>query len=428
VFEIVLLSCMLVMLVVSGACSATETALFGLTQADRTALAARHPHAHRAASHAMRSPRGTLITILVLNTTVNVTYFVFSSLLSGRSGSAGGAAAIGVASLVAIIALGEVLPKLLANAHRVAFSIVLAPIVVAAARAMGPLRVLLDSGVVAPLARVLVPREQPPALRTDELESLLEAAGAEGLIEREDHRLLGDVVALNQLRVRDVMTPRGDMPWVDARAGARDVADEARRSRRATLAVCEVSPDEGVIGLVKVREALGVAATRAERTWDLRKLIAPPAFVPDRSRMDRLLEFFRESRTDTAICVDETGAVTGMVALDDVIRALGFAPIEGGTREHERVERVGPGQWIVSGRLPVHDWADLFGAGADAASIDRRASTVAGLVLVGLGRLPSVGDEVLIGRLRLRVESMAGRSVERVLVTLAEGATSPDNP
>lgn len=426
--EIILIACMAVLLLVSGACSATETALFGLTQADRAALARDHPHAHRAAILLMKRPRGALITILVINTAANVAFFVLSSLLTARADSGLVAAAIGLASVTAALMIGEVVPKLLANGHRVVFTVVLAPLVLGASAALGPLRVILDSGVVGPLARVLVPREQPPALRTEELEALLEAAGAEGLIEREDHRLLGDVVALNQLRVRDVMTPRGDMPWVNASASASDIAEEARRARRPTLAICETSPDEGVLGLVKVREALGVAATRANRAWDLRQMLAAPAFVPDRSRMDRLLEFFRESRTDTAICVDESGAVTGMVSLDDVIRELGFAPIEGGSREHERVERVGRGQWIVSGRLPVHDWADLFGAGADAASIDRRASTVAGLVLVGLGRLPNEGDEVRIGRLLLRVQAMSGRSIERVLVTLTEGATTPAEP
>ncbi len=426
--ELILFGAMGVLLIISGACSATETTLFGLTQADRTALERHHPAASRAASRMMARPRGALISILAMNTTVNVMFFVISSVLSARSDSPVIAAAIGIGSLLAVILLGEVVPKLLANTHRVAFTVVLAPILLGASGMLRPLVVVLDSGVVGPLARVLVPRERPPALRTEELEALLEAASAEGLIERDDHRLLGDVVGLNQLRVRDVMTPRGDMAWLDAAAGAEGVVEVARAASRPTIALCEGSPDSGVIGIVKVREALARISSRAPRTIDLRKLASEPMFVPDRSRMDRLLEFFREHATDTAVCVDEMGAVTGMVVLDDVIRALGFAPIGGGTREHDRVERIGKNRWSVSGRLPVHDWAGLFGAGTGAAAIDRRASTVAGLVMVGLGRLPNAGDEVSIGRLSLRVESMSGRSVERVLVTLSEAADAPTAP
>lgn len=426
--ELVLFALMAVLLMISGSCSATETALFGLSQADRTALQRHHPAAFAAATRVMARPRGALITILVLNTTVNVMFFVLSSILTARTHSPTLGIVIGVGSLFAVILLGEVVPKLLANAHRVAFTTFLAPLVLMASRALGPLLVILDSGIVGPLARLIVPREKPPALRTEELEALLEAASAEGLIGRDDHRLLGDVVGLNQLRVRDVMTPRSDMAWIDAKADADDIIEAARTAGRPMLAVCDGSPDAGILGFAKVREALGILATRPGKPLDLRKLSSRPNYVPDRSRLDRLLEFFRDQQTDMAICVDEVGAVTGMVGLDDVVRALGFAPIEGGPQEHERVERLGPSRWSVSGRLPVHDWAELFGAGAGAAAIDRRASTVAGLVLVGLGRLPTVGDEVHIGRLALRVQSMSGRSVERVLVTLMEAAPAPSTP
>lgn len=424
--ELLIVAIMAALLLISAACSATETALFGLTQANRTALERHRPGAFRAATALMASPRGALITILVLNTTVNVGFFVLSSLLSARSESAAAAAGIALASLLAVILFGEVVPKLLANAHRVAFTAVLSPVLLGASRLLGPVRVALDSGLVGPLARVIVPSENPPALRSEELEALLEAASAEGLIERDDHRLLGDVVGLNQLRVRDVMTPRNDMAWVTEDADSDAILEAARSTTRTTLAVCAGSLDEGVIGLIKVREALGLIATRPGRPINVRSLAARPAFVPDRSRLDGLLGFLRDQKTDTAICVDEGGAVTGIVSLDDIVRALGFAPIGDSAQDHERIERLGPNQWIVSGRLPVHDWAELFGAGAGAKAIDRRASTVAGLVLVGLGRLPAVGDQVRIGRLSLRVESMAGRSIERVLVTLHEAAHAPN--
>ena len=426
--EAVLFACMAALLVVSGACSATETALFGLTHADRTTLASRYPRASRAALAAMSHPRGALITILVMNTTVNVTFFILSSLLSARSENAGVAAAIGLGSLLAVIVLGEVVPKLLANAHRVAFTVVLAPLVVAASRALGPLRILLDSVIVAPLARVVIPSERPPALRTEELEALLETASSEGLIERDDHRLLTDVVALNQLRVRDAMTPRGNMAWISAEAGNAAFLDAARAHRAPSLLVCDPTPDGSVLGVIKVREALAAIArdgVAKARPIDLRKAASAVPFVPDRARLDRVLALFNEKGVDTAVCVDETGAVTGIIALDDVVRALGLAPIEGGSRDHERVERVGPRQWAVSGRLPVHDWAALFGAGTGAASLDRRASTVGGLVVAALGRLPVAGDEVRIGRITLSVESTSGRTVERVIVTLTEGAETP---
>lgn len=417
---------MLAFLLVSALCSATETTLFGLTHADRVELERRHPVAFRAAVRVMAQPRGALITILVINTVANTAFFVLSSMLSARSESGLVATAIGVVSVSAALMLGEVVPKLLGNAHRVAFATLLAPLTLVAARTLGPLRVVLDSGLVGPLARVLVVREKPPPLRTEELAALLDSASSEGLIERDDHRLLADVVGLNQLRVRDVMTPRGDVAWIVLTGGVDAVIEAARTTRRSLLPVCETTPDDAVVGMLRVRAALGEWAQRPGRQTDLRRWMTPACFVPDRSRLDQLLEYFRSNRTDTAVCVDETGGVTGVVGIDDVVRALGLAPTEGRELEHDQVERVGPNQWSVSGRLPVHDWAALFGAGAGAAALDRRASTVAGLVILALGRMPREGDEARLGRLSLRVLAMAGRSVERVVVTLTEAADAPN--
>jgi CBS domain containing-hemolysin-like protein len=74
---------------------------------------------------------------------------------------------------------------------------------------------------------------------------------------------------------------------------------------------------------------------------------------------------------------------------------------------------VGLGEWLVPGRLPAREWAEMFGLKPDA-----RVSTVAGLVLARLGRLPVVGDEVRLGNVRLTVEAVEGRVAERVRVRL----------
>lgn len=418
--ELLMLIPLVALLLVSGLCSATETVLFGLTHADRAELARRHPIAARAAARVMAEPRGALITILVVNTASNVAFFVLSSAMATRTDSGLMAVAYGALTVFGALMVGEVLPKLLGSGHRVLFAAILGPLLLMASRVIGPLRTVLDRGVVGPLARLIVPRESPPGLRPEELAALLDAAGREGLIGREDHRLLADVVALNQLRVRDVMTPRSDMAWLSVGEGVRGLAELARRVRRSAVPICEGTIDNGVVGMVSVRGALGARAIDPRRPVDLRDFATPALYVPDRSRLDQLLVFFREHRTDVAICVDEAGVITGTVGIDDVVRALGLATHEPGDDEAAAIERVGPNQWRVSGRLPVHDWAELVQGGREAVELDRRASTVAGLVIAKLGRLPQEGDEAVIGPLSLRVEAMAGRSVERVLVTLRE--------
>jgi CBS domain containing-hemolysin-like protein len=145
----------------------------------------------------------------------------------------------------------------------------------------------------------------------------------------------------------------------------------------------------------------------------------PARYIPERARLDQVLDFFRSGGSDLAICVGESGEITGLITIDDVIREL--VASEGGGDERSSVRQTGEGRWEVSGRLSVRDWAEFF-RGEDLRA-GPRVSTVAGLMSHRLGRVPRAGDEVRLSNLRLRVESMRGRVVERVSVVL-EGAGS----
>jgi CBS domain containing-hemolysin-like protein len=171
-----------------------------------------------------------------------------------------------------------------------------------------------------------------------------------------------------------------------------------------------------VVGFASVQRALPVLSRLGSGARAaLGPLVEPPRFVPERARLDQLLDFFRETRSDLALCVNEAGGITGIIALDDVIRYL-VAASEGPHAEpHERVRLVGPGVWEVSGRLPVREWEEYFGFDEAAPA---RVSTVAGLMAARLGRVPRVGDQLTIRNLRLRVEQVSGRVIERVSVRL----------
>lgn len=431
-FDLILTGLMALLLVGSGACSATETTLFGLTHAERVQLRKQSPRVAVRVDRLMANPRSVLITILVLNTATNVMFFALTSLLTARQENALVGAAFGVGGLLSIILFGEVFPKLLANAHRLRFTVLLVPLVSSANVWIGPLRVVIERVLVAPMARVLVPREDPPPLEASELASLLDVASHEGLIELEDHQLLGDVIELGQLRVRDVMTPRNEIIWIEATREVGELATIASETGLRVIPVCVGSIDDGVVGLVSIRRALGAVAAAGgefgegesgkEARRPVLEFMVQPRFVPDRARLDQLLATFRDQKSLTAICVDESGAVTGLVDIDDIVQQLGLGTIEPGGDEADPVVKLGENRWRVSGRLRVHDWAQLFDAEREARTLDRRASTVAGLIMLRLGRLPHVGDEAIIGRLVLRVESMRGRSVDRVLVIFDEAA------
>lgn len=424
--DLPLLLLLLPLLVGSGLCSASETALFGLSHADRLRLRSISPVAERAVASLLAQPRMLLITVLLLNMTVNVLYFVISSVLSMRAEHAIVGVGIAAGSLIGIILFGEVLPKLLATAHRVGYCRLIAPSFLVAHRVLAPIRIVINTAAVAPASRLVRPPDTRAQARVapEELDTLIRLAAESGAINTDEQRLLGEVVDLATHRARDVMTPRVDLPWLDKLDGPSRVRELVRKNGRIRLPVRDQADGGRVLGLLSADRYLATVTTehRHVRAPRVGRFIEPVTFVPDRLSLDRVLEHFQRTGEDTVICVDEHGTVMGLVSIEDVINELVFVPTGQTASETAQVRMIGLGQWLVPGRLNARQWAEFF---ADAGALPAgraRASTVGGLVYAALGQIPSVGDEARYGNVVLRVEEMAGRAVESVSVRIDPNA------
>jgi len=410
------------LLLASAFFSGSETALFSLAEHERMAMRRRGGIGAYAAAALLRRPRMLLITVLLGNMTVNVLYFVISSVLTLRAAGPAAQAAFSLGPLVALILFGEVAPKMLASARREVWCAVASPPLLALHRVIAPLRRVIDAAIIAPLARLFQSSTAPEEMTTEELDTLLTLSAHQGVLQIDEARLLEDVVELGDLHVRDVMTPRVDVRWLPADAGWDDVRALVEETGLRTIPICERSLDEGVLGMLPVKQFFAKATPGAGST--VRGFIEPALFVPEQATLDRLLEVLRTRRRLIAVVVDEYGGVAGVASIGDIVErlleGLHAAEPEGAEeRAAPHIEAAGPGRWRVPGRLSVHDWADAFGA-----PVAGRVATVAGLVLARLGRPAKPGDAVTVGRLRLEVEQVRGAAIETILVSVSPGASA----
>jgi CBS domain containing-hemolysin-like protein len=424
--DVTMLVALPALLVLSAGCSSSETALFSLTASDRAALRKVAPRAAQAAGRLLARPRALLVTVLLGNIAVNTAYMAVASLLASKLETAAAQAAAGAVAVGLLIAFGEILPKVLATAHRLTFARVLAPLVLLLDRLVAPVRVLVDRGMVGPAVRLLRPAGAPESrpLTVEELSALLESAQSQGVFEEEEQELLGEVLDLGRRRVRDVMIPRVDVAWLEEPLTGEQVLEAARRTGEGVLPVR--SRGEQVTGLLNARRYLAARLQRRVRGLagdpPTRDFLEPATFVPERARLDQALAHFRGRGLQTAVCVDERGEVTGLVRLEDMVRQLVAAPREG-PGGFEGARRIEDGVWLVPGRLNVRDWEDYFER-APGEPVDRRVRTIAGLVLSKLGRVPREGDAVRLGNVEVRVETMRGRRIETVRVRVLDGKES----
>lgn len=416
--DIPMLLALPVLLALSAFFSGSETALFGLTGTERMLLRRGGSFAGRATEALLADERMLLITILVGNMTVNVLYFVITSVLIMKVQTQSDVVVrlvLGAVFLVVIIITGEVTPKLVANARRVGVVGLVAAPVLTVHRLLGPMRIAIDRLVVSPLSRLTSPGEAPTRLDEQELTALLEISGSRGVIDEEEQRILQDVINLGQLKVRAVMTPRVRIAALPSDAGRDDVRRLVEQTRLTKFPVFERDLDH-IVGVLGARRYLLDPPAPGE---PLQPRLSPVHFVPEMASLDQLLNRFRETQTQFAVVVDEFGGTAGVVAIEDVVEEL-VGDIAGPAvrRQPAPPVLVGAGRWRVGGDTSVHDWAEAFGQRL----VSRRVATLGGLIIARLGRAPHAGDVVELGNVRLEVESVDRARVESVIVTLASAA------
>lgn len=405
--------------------SASETGLFGLTAHQRFRMAQRGGLIGRTVERLLADQRLLLITLLIGNTTVNVSYFVVCSALLLKTDGAEHplwTVLMSAAPLLVMVLGSELLPKMLANVIREQVVRALALPLYAVHRALRPVGRILGRWVVGPVGRVFAPRQKAGELTTDEMEALLDMSRTRGVIGSDEQQLLKQVLLLGQRKVRDVMVPRVDIIAIDVNEDPRKLQDLIEE--RPLMKYLAIDGDiDHVEGVIYTRQFL--LARRIGQKVDLRSLVRKIRFVPELLRVDQLLEDFRKTGTHLALAVDEYGGTSGLTTLKDIVeRMVGDLDMDGviGDESLSTTQQVAPGVWRVGGRLSVHDWAEAFGAGR----IPPRVATVGGLVAMLAGKVPQEGDRVRLGNVEMQVERMDGGRVESVLLRLMGSPRKPE--
>jgi len=404
------------LLICSAFASASETALFGITNGQRAMLKRTNPRLWRMVESLLARPRELLTQVLLLNMVVNVAYFIVTSMLTISAGSAWMRVVISMGSLGMIILVGEVFAKLYAASATMLFLRLAGPMHLMIRKPIEPMLRFLDVWVVSPSSRLLAPgasRAQSRAVSPAQMDTLIHLGANDGLIDQGEQELLSSIVSMGEMRVEQIMTPRVDMVWIGFETTHQEIIELCRSSGRTGMLVCQDGIDSGVAGIVNARTVL--------EGKPIRDAMCEVLFIPEQGRLDALIEQFRATSQSVAVCVDEHGGVSGIVTLGDVTNELVSGSASSDHELVNEIEQVGEGEWIVPGRLTIRDWSMLLN---DEAVIEhtKRVNTIGGLVMVLLDRIPKPGDMVRVGAVQLTAIAMKEHSIEQVRVELIADA------
>ncbi|MEO1489427.1 MAG: hemolysin family protein [Pseudomonadota bacterium] len=307
------------------------------------------------------------------------------------------------------VVVGELVPKQLALRAAVPISLVMARPMAILATIAAPLVWLLDTSS-ATIIRLFGIRSKGAATVTaEELQMIFAEATRSGVIEAEQHQILTGVVRLAERPVREMMTPRTELDWIEADADLARIRKTIDESPHSLLPVAEGSPD-AILGIVKVREVL--ARLVAGEPVSIRAMMQKAEVVPDQLDALDALRVLQSSDIAMAVVHDEYGHFEGVVTPVDLLTAIaGNFASDSDQGEAPQIEERVDGSLLVSGALSADVLADRLGIDYDD---NREFGTAAGYALSVLKRLPAAGESFEDQGWRFEIVSMDKRRIDKI--------------
>jgi putative hemolysin len=308
--------------------------------------------------------------------------------------------------------VGELVPKQLALRAAVPVSLVMARPMAFIARAAAPLVWLLDKSSATVIALFGLRERGEHSVTAEELQMIFAEATRSGVIEADQRQILTGVVRLAERPVREMMTPRTEVDWIEADADTAEIRQTIEDSPHSLMPVAEGSPDT-ILGVVKVREVL--AAMVAGEPVSIRAMMRRVEVVPDQLDAMDALRVLQSSEVAMALVHDEYGHFEGLVTPVDLLTAIvgSFVSDQDEGDLPQVVERE-DGSLLVAGSLSADALADRLGLDYGE---NREFGTAAGYVLSVLKKLPAEGEHFHAQGWRFEVVDMDGRRIDKLLVS-----------
>jgi CBS domain containing-hemolysin-like protein len=242
---------------------------------------------------------------------------------------------------------------------------------------------------------------------SDDFRYLLKMGQEDGVINKEEERLIYNIFDYTSTLAYEIMTPFVDVTTVEKDTPISEVIKAINETGHSRLPVMD---DDNVVGVVYAKDALRAMAGGAGPNVKSSGILRQPFFAPDTKKISSLLQEMQRQRIQTAVLFDEYGAVSGLITVEDILEEV-FGEIQDEyDKEAAEIENVGADAFLIKGSVSTDKVSELFRAELSGEDY----GTVAGLVLSEIGRLPRVGDKVERAGVVFTVVNVVGKRISRV--------------
>ena len=251
----------------------------------------------------------------------------------------------------------------------------------------------------------------------EELVEVIRDSEQNDLIDQNTREMIEGVMEIAELRVRDIMIPRSQIIFIEDQQDLNTCLNTIIESAHSRFPVIADADDrDNIVGILHAKDLLKFLREDAEE-FDLSSLLRPVVIVPESKRVDRMLKDFRSERFHMAIVVDEFGAVSGLVTIEDILEQI-VGDIEDEFDEEEVVDirQLSRHTYAVRALTDIDDFNAQFNTDFD----DEEVDTIGGLIMQTFGYLPKRGEEITLKNLQFKVTSADSRRLIQRRVTVPD--------
>lgn len=409
-----------ILLVFSGYASGSEIAFFSLSPNDLNELDDDKNERDRQISALRDDSERTLATILITNNLVNVTIIMLCNYFFAHVVDFGTAywlqfVMITVLLTFVLLLFGEIMPKVYAAQHVLAFCRFSAPGITSLRKVFYPLSsILLRSGL---LAEKVVQKENH-VLSVDDLEQALELTDENDL--KEEKNMLEGIVRFGDETAKEVMTSRQDVVDLDFRTSYQDVLKCIIENNYSRIPVYQGSIDN-IRGILYIKDLIPHLSKPANFRWQ--SLIRPPYFVPETKKIDDLLRDFQENKVHIAIVVDEFGGTSGIITLEDILEEIVGEINDEYDEEEKTYTRINANTYVFEGKTLLSDFFKILDIDDETfEEVEGDADSLAGLLLEIKGDFPVLHEKIDFKNFTFEVVELDNYRISKIKLVIHDKA------
>ena len=248
-----------------------------------------------------------------------------------------------------------------------------------------------------------------------EVSEFLENARQSNVIDKEAQIMANKALRLGDTSVKEIMVPKVEMITVGIDEPATSYIERIIQSGHSRYPVLGKGMDE-VSGILLAKDLLPILSS-GQTEFNIEDMLRKANVVPETKKADSLLEEFKQDRSHLAIVVDEYGAISGLVTIEDILEELVGEIEDEHDIEDEELIQITEKEFIADAKLDIESFEEHF----DLSVGDLDVETIGGLMISKLGVLPKINDEITLGNMKLKVVAADKRKIKKIGISISSG-------